>query len=162
MRVFAQADTEATCLALLKSFGEYVGMQHFSGFHLSLDMRTALPRSYLAFYPALDPQDRLDEKIVLLSQPGTPDQSQPTGHPPKYQKTPARENFDTPSPVARDSFGPTTRARLGDIVLARSGDKGANINIGLFVRVPAHYPWLRSFLTRHRMTQLMGDDWRPA
>jgi hypothetical protein len=46
-------------------------------------------------------------------------------------------------------------------VLGRSGDKGANINIGLFTRCAAHFPWLQAFLTRARMAQLMGDDWRP-
>ena len=50
--------------------------------------------------------------------------------------------------------------RLGDVVLARSGDKGANINIGMFVRKEAHYPWLQSFLTRRKMVELIGDDWR--
>jgi hypothetical protein len=56
-------------------------------------------------------------------------------------------------------FGPTKRSRFGDIALARSGDKGANINIGLFVREEREWPWLRSFLTIGRMKQLMGKDW---
>ena len=58
------------------------------------------------------------------------------------------------------SLGETVRVRLGDVVLARSGDKGANINIGLFVRKESHYPWLKTFLTRARMQELIGDDWR--
>jgi hypothetical protein len=45
--------------------------------------------------------------------------------------------------------------------LARSGDKGANINIGLFVRCASHFPWLQSFLTRARMAEVMGNDWQP-
>ena len=58
------------------------------------------------------------------------------------------------------SFGPTTKARLGDVTLARSGDKGANINFGIFVRKAEHYPWLQSFMTRAKLQELMGDDWR--
>jgi hypothetical protein len=56
-------------------------------------------------------------------------------------------------------FGPTKKARLGDIALARSGDKGSNINIGLFVREEGAWPWFRSFLTTGRMKQLMAKDW---
>ena len=168
LRILAQADAQSTLLALLKAFSEYVGMQHFSGFHCSLDMRTAIPRSYLAFYPALYPQDSLDERAVLL--PSSPSSSSPSnpptettisaGHPPTYAPTPPRTNFDTPNPQPLSSFGPTTPAKLGDLVLARSGDKGANINIGFFVRDPKHHPWLQAFLTRDRLRELMGDDWR--
>jgi hypothetical protein len=148
-------------MLLLKVFADY-GMQHFSGFHLSLDTRTALPRPYLAFYPALYPQDSLHETVTILSAQGIPEKAIPAGHPSHYEALdPRRENYETNSPVSLSTFGPTIPARLGSIVLARSGDKGANINIGLFVRHPSHYPWLQSFLTRSRMAALMGDDWRP-
>ena len=149
-------------MLLLKTFADY-GMQHFSGFHLSLDTRTALPRPYLAFYPALYPQDSLRETVTILSAQGTQEKVIPAGHPSHYKALdPKRENYETNSPVSLSTtFGPTIPARLGSIVLARSGDKGANINIGLFVRHPSHYPWLQSFLTRSRMAVLMGDDWRP-
>jgi len=128
--------------------------------HLSLDRRTALPRSYLAFYPALKAQDSINEGIALLASDGTTAKTLPAGHPPKYHPLSPRQNYETASPTPLSSFGPTTRVRLGDVVLARSGDKGANINIGLFVRSPSHYPWLQSFLTRSKMQELMGDDWR--
>lgn len=52
--------------------------------------------------------------------------------------------------------------RLGDIVQGRSGDKGANINLGLFVRRADHYPWLQTFMTRDRIKLLMGSDWRDS
>jgi hypothetical protein len=148
-------------MLLLKTFADY-GMQHFSGLHLSLDTRTALPRPYLAFYPALYPQDSLRETATLLSPQGTPEKAIPAGHPSRYEALDSkRENYETAFPVSLSTFGPTVPARLGSVVLARSGDKGANINIGLFVRHPSHYPWLQSFLTRSRMATLMGDDWRP-
>ena len=161
-RLFAQASTEQPLLLLLKTFGEY-GMQHFSGFHLSLDYRTAFPRPYLAFYPALYPQDSLDETVTVLSGTGTgnAEKAESAGHPSQYETLdPKRENYETASPRQLTSFGPTAPTRLGAVVLARSGDKGANINIGLFVRHASHYPWLQSFLTRARMAELMGDDWR--
>lgn len=160
-RVFVQADTEAPIYMLLKTFGE-IGMQHFSGFHLSLDMRTALPRSYLAFYPALYPQPDLKEGVAILSTSGDDAQTADAGHPPKFQKLAPRVNYETAQPVAdlAATFGPTRKARLGDICLARSGDKGANINFGVFVRRADHYPWLQTFMTRAKLQELMGDDWR--
>jgi hypothetical protein len=161
-RVFAQTDTEEQAWSVVKTMGEF-GMQHFSGFHLSLDMRTAVPRSYLAFYPAITPQDGLDERITILGADGGDALTEEAGHPSRYQAFSAgnRDNYETASPVALAAFGPSTRVRLGDVVLARSGDKGANINIGLFPRDPSekHYQWLQSFMTRQRMIELMGEDW---
>ena len=158
LRVFSQADTQETLYGLLKSF-QQIGMQHFSGFHLSLDTRTAIPRPYLAFYPGLYPQSQLKERAGILSLEGKPTMFD-AGHPSQYQKLNPRETYETTEPQALESFGPTKNARLGDVVLARSGDKGANINCGLFVRKAEHYPWLQNFLTVQRMRDLMGEDWR--
>lgn len=158
-RLFIQADTEAAIYAVAKTRSEF-GMQHFSGFHLSLDMRTASPRSYLAYYPALYSQDNLKEGVALLKPDGSESESIESGHPTKYEKLEPRENYDTAEPISLSSLGPTRKARLGDIILARSGDKGANINLGVFVRNREHYPWLQTFFSRARLQELMGDDWR--
>lgn len=69
-------------------------------------------------------------------------------------------------------FGPTQMARLGDIVLARSGDKGGNTNIGFFVptALPSSYPassplyaetwdWLRSVLTIPKLKEMFAESW---
>jgi hypothetical protein len=162
-RVFAQTDTAEQAWSVVKTMGEF-GMQHFSGFHLSLDMRTAIPRSYLAFYPAITSQEGLDERVTILSADGGDERSEGAGHPSRYQAFSAgeRENYDTVDPVPLGEFGPTRKVRLGDVVLARSGDKGANVNIGLFARDSSerHWKWLCSWLTRARMIELMGEDWR--
>ena len=127
-------------------------------------MRTAIPRSYLAFYPAITSQEGLDERVTILSADGVDERSEGAGHPSRYQAFSAgeRENYDTVDPVPLGEFGPTRKVRLGDVVLARSGDKGANVNIGLFARDPSerHWKWLCSWLTRARMIELMGEDWR--
>jgi hypothetical protein len=158
-RLFVQADSEAPMFGLLKAWTE-TGMMHFSGLHLSLDWRTAVPRSYLAFYPAVWPQDSLDEGVSVLSASGEVAQTADAGHPPQYQKLQPRDNYETEHPVDTASFGPTRPARLGDVCLARSGDKGANINFGIFVRKAEQYPWLQSFMTRSRLQELMGADWK--
>lgn len=159
LRLIAQADEEATIYTLLKTFGEF-GMQHYSGMHLSLDFRTALPRPFLAYYPGLKAQDEINEGVAVLAKDGTVAEKADAGHPSAYQKLETRENYETAEPIDLASYGETVKARLGDVVLARSGDKGANINCGLFVRKESHYPWLKSFLTRARMQEFMGDDWR--
>ncbi|EEH06011.1 conserved hypothetical protein [Histoplasma capsulatum G186AR] len=167
-RVFVQAGDANTVMAVPMVMGEFA-MQHFSGFHLSLDRRTALPRPYLAFCPALYQQHSLKETVNILSpsRPGMGDGGQeftatsspiPAGHPPTFEPLEARKNYDTISPIDLSTLGPTTRMRLGDIALARSGDKGANINLGIFVRSAGQWDWFRSFMTRERMRALLGKD----
>lgn len=125
-----------------------------------MDFRTAIPRPFLAYYPALINQSSIHETINLTSY--EPDintiQSYPTGHPPQYSSpSTIRDNHDPETPQVFN--GPTKPLRLGDIVLGRSGDKGGNLNVGFFPKNPSHWPWLRSFMTRERMRELIGEDW---
>lgn len=84
-RIFAQADTEQALIRLTGIWGE-IGLQHFSGLHLSWDTRTSLPRQYLAYYPGLYPQDNLHEGLTLLSSSATEqDQIFHVTRPPVYQ-----------------------------------------------------------------------------
>jgi hypothetical protein len=118
-----------------------------------------MPRQYLAFYPALYKQDDLQCTTNLLCA----DLSVRTtnvGHPGHYEDLEPRENYDTSKPVALSTFGLTQAARIGDIALARSGDKGSNLNFGIFVRHADEWDWLRSFLSLAKMKELMGDDWK--
>lgn len=98
---------------------------------------------------------------MILSADGQKEERFSSGHPSKYQKLEPRDNYETAHPIDLSSLGPNKKALLGDVVLARSGDKGANINFGVFVRSAEHYPWLQTFVTRSRLQELMGDDWRP-
>ncbi|KAL2369656.1 hypothetical protein RJZ57_005933 [Blastomyces gilchristii] len=172
-RVFTQAEDADTVMAVPMVMGEFA-MQHFSGFHLSLDQRTALPRPYLAFYPALYRQHSLKETVNILTpsrsssgggggggssqETATTTSSIAAGHPPAFEALEARKNYNTVSPIAISTLGPTTRMRLGDIALARSGDKGANINFGIFVRSAGQWDWFRSFMSREKMRELLGED----
>lgn len=129
--------------------------------HYSLDFRTAIPKQFLAFYPATMPQTELQESINILTDEGSPGPIV-VGPPRKMEPLQPRENYDTINPLPLASFGPTVRRPLGDIVLGRSGDKGGNINCGLYVRTARQWGWLRSFLTRERMKMMMGKDWRDS
>jgi hypothetical protein len=53
--------------------------------------------------------------------------------------------------------GPTRRVPLGTIVDARSGDKGSDANVGLWVRTDEAYAWLRSELTVARFRELLPE-----
>ena len=55
---------------------------------------------------------------------------------------------DPPEPPA------VVRMPLGAIAGARSGDKGGNANLGVWVRTPAEYAWLERYLTADRLADL--------
>ena len=46
---------------------------------------------------------------------------------------------------------------LGRLVGARSGDKGGNANLGVWVADDAAYHWLAAFLTVDRLRQLLPE-----
>jgi hypothetical protein len=60
-----------------------------------------------------------------------------------------------------DPSGPTRRMALGAVAAARSGDKGGDANIGLWVRQGDHREersaWLRAFVTPDRVRELVPE-----
>jgi hypothetical protein len=59
-------------------------------------------------------------------------------------------------PPAAD-YSSFERLPLGVLVGARSGDKGGNANLGVWVRDREAYPWLASFLTVDRLRRLLPE-----
>ena len=53
--------------------------------------------------------------------------------------------------------GPTRRMPLGTLAGARSGDKGGNANVGLWVRDDAAYPWLAALITEDTIRELLPE-----
>ncbi|WP_440099957.1 acyclic terpene utilization AtuA family protein [Streptosporangium sp. H16] len=51
--------------------------------------------------------------------------------------------------------GETARVALGTIVGARSGDKGGNANLGVWVRTAERFGWLEGYLTVERLAELL-------
>ena len=60
------------------------------------------------------------------------------------------DTVETPS-------GPTTRAPLGRVVGARSGDKGGNANLGVFARSDEAWAWLDHYLTEQKFVELLPE-----
>lgn len=58
------------------------------------------------------------------------------------------------------SHGSTTRAPLGLVAGARSGDKGGNANVGVWVRSDDAWRWLVHELTVDRFRQLVPESSR--
>ena len=52
-------------------------------------------------------------------------------------------------------LGRVRRVALGTVAGARSGDKGGNANVGVWVRTDAEYDWLASYLTAGRLSELV-------
>ncbi|KAI8656360.1 hypothetical protein LRP88_11671 [Fusarium phalaenopsidis] len=157
-RIFAQAP-EASLLNTISIAVRNISLKHFSGFHSSLDMRTAIPRPYLAYYPALWDQSNINECVHFVDPEGETE-SFATCQPPAFEDLGQRQSYDA-EPYIQTSVE-LCNVRLGDIALGRSGDKGANLNFGLFVRTPAQWNWLRSYLSRAKVQELLGADWRAS
>ena len=66
------------------------------------------------------------------------------------------EVLPPPLPEPLDE-GPTARAPLGLVAGARSGDKGGNANIGLWVRTDPAWRWLAHTLTVDRLHELLPE-----
>lgn len=66
---------------------------------------------------------------------------------------------EPPEPLPKPlSPGPTRRAALGLVAGARSGDKGGNANVGVWVRTDDAWRWLAHELTIDRFRQLIPES----
>jgi len=63
-----------------------------------------------------------------------------------------------PRPAPELAPEPTRRVPLGLVAGARSGDKGGDANIGVWMADPAGYGWLASFLTADRVQALLPES----
>ncbi|PWU50481.1 exopolyphosphatase [Micromonospora sp. S4605] len=74
---------------------------------------------------------------------------------------PTRTDPPAPEPVPADpppvAAGPTRRGPLGELVGARSGDKGGDANLGVWARTDRAYDWLRGWLTVERLAELLPE-----
>jgi hypothetical protein len=124
----------------------------YAGFHT-----TTPPSAESAFgiyHPAAVPRSAVTQTVVL------PDGSRSVvADPPTDVSDAAPRTLDvSDSTSSAAPSGPTTRAPLGRIAGARSGDKGGDANIGVWTRSDEEYAWLRGFLTVARARELLGPE----
>ncbi|QRK13307.1 DUF1446 domain-containing protein [Archangium violaceum] len=67
------------------------------------------------------------------------------------------EAVPVPTPPAPLPPGPTRRVPLGRVALARSGDKGGDANIGVWVRTEEAWRWLVHALSEERLRELLPE-----
>ena len=63
---------------------------------------------------------------------------------------------EPPVPAARFA-GTVVRAPLGAVAAARSGDKGGDANIGVWVRTDEHWAWLAGALTTDELRRMLPE-----
>ena len=100
------------------------------------------------YWPTLVPSAAVEQRLVIG------ESSLPIPHvdpPASFAKPPAPAIELPPAPS-----GPTRDVALGTICGARSGDKGGNGNVGVWVKTPAAYRWLADYLTVDRVRELLS------
>ncbi|NRD52100.1 MULTISPECIES: acyclic terpene utilization AtuA family protein [Corallococcus] len=73
------------------------------------------------------------------------------------KETRGLEAVPAPSLPAPLLAGPTRRVPLGQVALARSGDKGGDANIGVWVRTDEAWSWLVHTLTEEQLRKLLPE-----
>jgi len=125
-----------------------VGLANYPGlFSMSGDARSA--KSYGVYWPAIIPQSELLHKVVLED-----GRSLDIALPP-CEPLRARESTAVGADLAEDAD--VRMVSLGTIANARSGDKGGNGNVGLWVKTREQYDWLVGYLTAERLRMLLPE-----
>jgi Acyclic terpene utilisation family protein AtuA len=120
----------------------------YAGFHTTTPPTAA--SAYGVFWPALVPAAVVEQVVTL------PDGSRRVVPHTRPASAGAADAAPAP-PVSLAAGGPTARLPLGRIAGARSGDKGGNANVGLWVRRGEAFGWLREALTIERFRQLLPE-----
>lgn len=121
----------------------------YPGFHTTTPPASAA--EFGVYWPTLVPANLVEHVVIHHTGdreivPHTSDQAERPAAAP------------TPRPGRPVDYGPTTRRPLGDVVAARSGDKGGNANVGLWTDTPERWDWLRSHLTVERFRALVTES----
>lgn len=160
----ADAPTEETASALLRlvvrdpgqdAVGRTLGgaavelaLASYPGFHVLAPPGKGSP--YGVFEDSRVPQDAVEQVAVL------PDGRRIPVAP--ARDTRALEPAPRPAPPGPPPAGPTCRAPLGRVAGARSGDKGGDANVGVWVRTDAAWRWLAHELTAERFRSLIPES----
>uniref|UniRef100_UPI0015F00228 acyclic terpene utilization AtuA family protein n=1 Tax=Pseudonocardia pini TaxID=2758030 RepID=UPI0015F00228 len=145
VRIAAAAAERGPLSALARELNG-LGLSSIPGF---MGAESAGPRPRTEYWPGLLPQDVLPHRTVL------DDGSVLDVAPPAVTEAfTGQPSHPEPAPLAT---GETTRAPLGRVAFARSGDKGGNSNLGVWTPDPAAWPWLRSLMTVDELRRLLPE-----
>ncbi|KAJ3801991.1 hypothetical protein GGU11DRAFT_767452 [Lentinula aff. detonsa] len=166
IRHFVQAPTKEVISDFMNLFLT-MGMAGYPGLCRSLDFRDGVPKPFIKYFPAVISQQDISIR-VHVDDLGSMNQSRTIDITPIQEEHTEQFNgqvsYDPEDKINLVSFGPTKKVPLGTLVLARSGDKGGNANVGFWVRNTDSeaWPWLRSLLTIDKLRALLGRDAYPS
>ena len=130
----------------------HLALGSYPGFHLTAPPGAASP--YGVFLAAFVPASAVPHVAVL------PDGSRvEIGHSP-HAVPAAQALAPVPEPSIPDPErrgGASRRAPLGRVLGARSGDKGGDANLGVWVQDDRAWPWLASYLTLDTVRALLPE-----
>jgi len=124
-----------------------MALANYPGFFITSPPGDAAP--YGVYWPALVPSELIEHCVVI--------DGERIAIPPVKPQAGSRAIEIPVAQLPTPPAGPTERLPLGTICGARSGDKGGNANVGLWVRHPLAYAWLEAFLTVERFRALVPE-----
>ncbi|KAJ4482546.1 hypothetical protein J3R30DRAFT_3286185 [Lentinula aciculospora] len=168
IRHFVQAPTKDVINEFMNSFLT-MGMAGYPGLCRSLDFRDGVPKPFVKYFPAIISQQDVFIRVHIgnIGDVRNSDEEQTIDIPPIREEDTdpfnGQVSYDPEVKLDLASFGPTKRVPLGLLVLARSGDKGGNANVGFWVgnADSEAWPWLQSLLTIDKLRVLLGRDAYP-
>jgi len=135
------------------------GLASYPGFYGLIPPGDASP--YGVYWPTLVPAETVRARVWLDGReipavPGTGGASgahiaSSAGEAPGPGRRPEHDEHS----VTESGGGETVRVALGTIVGARSGDKGGDANLGVWVDTPERFGWLEGYLTVERLAELL-------
>jgi hypothetical protein len=134
-----------------------LGLANYPGFYMTTPPAGA--SEYSIFEPGLVPAELVPQRVV---RPDGREVSVPHTGAGQAEPVAAEERGPDRSPSAgkgREPYAdePTLSVPLGRVAGARSGDKGGDANVGIWVRDERAFAWLESFLTTERFVALMPE-----
>jgi hypothetical protein len=122
----------------------YPGFYHDGG-----AKRVVEPHVRIEYWPALLPVELVDHRVYL-------DDGRTVDIPAPAHTELLRQPHD-PEPETPTPTGTEIKRALGDVAFARSGDKGGNCNVGIWVSNPEAWPWLRQTLSSNGFRRLVPE-----
>ncbi|WSZ40943.1 DUF1446 domain-containing protein [Streptomyces sp. NBC_00190] len=134
-----------------------LALASYPGFHVTAPPGPAQP--YGVFTSALVPASDVPHAAVLPDGTRVPVPAAPRTAPPAYEARGAGGGATVPggAGAGESPEGPTTRAPLGAVAGARSGDKGGDANVGVWVESDAAWAWLERTLTVELLRELLPE-----
>ncbi|KAJ7633471.1 hypothetical protein DFH06DRAFT_1272461 [Mycena polygramma] len=156
LRIVAQAPT-AAALAPDKFARPIIDlvMSSYPGGTFHMDARLGAPRPVYEYFVTRLAQADVQQRVhmhdgAVLEVP-----------PPSVTRVFPAQQPSSPGDgsLRQGEFGATVRAPLGLVAHARSGDKGSDANVGLFVSDAEQYEWLRKLLTVDGVKVLLAGEY---